>query len=80
MLQEVTQFWLLLTFLAYLKISSLTAVQPKIKNKLLATDISALSPTNTVWSFKCAVHPLLQFSEVCEKEISKLESDFKVNI
>lgn len=29
--------------------------------------------------FKCAVHPLLQFSDVCRKEILKYENDIELD-
>jgi hypothetical protein len=32
------------------------------------------SSSHSIESFKCAVHPLLQFSDICEKELIKLEN------
>ena len=43
-------------------------------NKNLSKDIFDM--TNSLPnSFKCAVHPLLQFREVCEKELIRIEND-----
>jgi hypothetical protein len=43
-------------------------------NKNLSKDI--LDMTNSLPnSFKCVVHPLLQFREVCEKELIRIEND-----
>lgn len=44
-------------------------------NELLSNEISSSSPPE---SFKCAVHSLLQFSDVCEKELLKLEHEFGI--
>ena len=33
-----------------------------------------------IHSFKCAVHPLLQFQEVCTRELRTIESEYSVNI
>ncbi|CAC5398939.1 unnamed protein product [Mytilus coruscus] len=72
MLQEVTQFSETLdppNIFGKVKnfMTDRSATENKV-NKILATDISASSPTNTVQSFKCAVHPLLQFSEHEKRE------------
>ncbi|KAK3084340.1 hypothetical protein FSP39_011838 [Pinctada imbricata] len=41
-------------------------------NRILSEEIESNSDVN---SFKCAVHPLLQFSEVCQKEILSIEKE-----
>ncbi|CAC5422601.1 unnamed protein product [Mytilus coruscus] len=51
-------------------------------NKILATEISAASPINTVQSFTCTVHPLLQFSEIkyYEEEMDENEDEYDLNL
>jgi hypothetical protein len=48
-------------------------------NDILSKEIVS-SSSRSVESFKCAVHHLLQFSDICEKELIKLESEIDVNI
>ncbi|CAG2230052.1 unnamed protein product [Mytilus edulis] len=49
-----------------------SATEPKVNNILNeATD-------NTAESFKCSVHPLLQFSDVCKQEIVDIEKELKI--
>ncbi|XP_053388677.1 uncharacterized protein LOC128551786 [Mercenaria mercenaria] len=47
------------------------ATESKV-NKILNENMS-----QNLNEFKCSTHPLLQFSEVCEKEISVLEKEFQ---
>jgi hypothetical protein len=37
-------------------------------NNILSEEIQS-SSSHSIESFKCAVHPLLQFSDICEKEL-----------
>jgi hypothetical protein len=48
-------------------------------NDILSKEIQS-SSSHSVESFKCAVHPLLQFSDICEKELIKLEDEIDVHI
>lgn len=49
-----------------------SATEQKVNNILNeATD-------NTGESFKCSVHPLLQLSDVCKKEIVDIEKELKI--
>jgi len=49
-------------------------------NDVLSKEIASSSSSHSVESFKCAVHPLLQFSDICEKELVKLENEIDVHI
>ncbi|CAC5402020.1 unnamed protein product [Mytilus coruscus] len=49
-------------------------------NTLLSAEIHDENNNTETHNFKCAVHPLLQFSDVCTKQIVKLEKDKTVNI
>lgn len=45
-------------------------------NRILTSEkLNLLQEPSTINEFKCSVHPLLQFSEVCQKEIIKFESE-----
>lgn len=48
-------------------------------NNILSKEIQS-SSSHSIESFKCAVHPLLQFSDICEKELIKLENEIDVHI
>ncbi|XP_062597563.1 uncharacterized protein LOC134258988 [Saccostrea cucullata] len=50
-----------------------SATEQKV-NDILSKDIS-----HTVHSFKCCIHPLLQFSEVCFAEAFNIEKELEVN-
>ena len=69
------------------------ATEQKVNNILKSklhqpknTDHSYCSPeeptptTNTPNDFKCAVHPLLQFSDICLKEIKKIEKELSIDV
>jgi hypothetical protein len=49
-------------------------------NDILSKEIQSSSSRHSIESFKCAVHPLLQFSDICEKELIKLENEIDVHI
>jgi hypothetical protein len=34
---------------------------------------------NTVNSFKCSVHPVLQFGTVAQKKVDEIEKNYKIN-
>lgn len=48
-------------------------------NKVLMNECTDFNCNKDFYSFKCSVHPLLQFSDECLKGISKLEKDFYAN-
>jgi hypothetical protein len=55
-----------------------SATENKANNNL-SKEIQS-SSSHSIESFKCAVHPLLQFSDICEKELIKLENEIDVHI
>ena len=53
-----------------------SATEGKV-NKILSEEISS---ADNIHFFKCGVHPILQFSEVCVKQLHELESKIDTNI